>query len=220
MFRLVKEFNTKKIYHFMKEISHKESNALIVFENYNEFCINFIEFMRNKYPKIKITEAFTNSGSKKLVNIIDPSKLIKSYLAPKYDLVCIVPYVTDEYNTNKEYFGLPISIDQSVNFQNDLIDYYGLKKFVVFVLNNNISYKLVSKIIDSLLPEFEIQSVLLGHSYICAEVHNLCLTNPVVIYNNTFLSEQFLGKSFIVFSDTQVDNEEFVYNSIVEKNEK
>lgn len=215
MFHLIRDFKSKKIYHFMKEISHKESNALIVFENYNDFCINFIDFMKNKYPKIKILVSFINS-SNKLINTIDSSKLIKSYLAPKYDLVCIVPYVTDEYDANKEYFGLPINLDKSVNFQDDLVNYYGLKKFVVFVFDRIVSYKLVSKIIDSLLIKFKIQSVLLGQSHVCAEIHNLCLTNPVVIYNNTLISEQFLDKSLIIFNNTQVDNEELIYRLIVE----
>lgn len=219
MFRLIKEFKTKKIYHFMKEISHKESKALIVFENYSNFCFNLVDFMKNKYPKIKILVSFINS-SNKLINTIDSSKLIKSYLAPKYDLVCIVPYVVDEYTANKEYFGLPIHIEKTINFQDDLIDYYGLKKFVVFMLEDDISYKKVSKIIDSILFDFEIHSVLLGNNIVCAEVHNFCLTNPIVIYNNTFLSEQFLNKSLIVFSGIQVDNEEFIYNSIVESDGK
>jgi len=216
MFRIVRDFSKKKVYNYLKELSHKESNALIIFENYNEECNKFIDFMRNKYGNIKIQVAFIGQQLKRIVNVIDPSKINAQNLKSRYDLVCIIPFVLDGYSANKDFFGLPISIEKTINFQDDLASYYGLNKFVVFILKDEISYKKAARIIDLLSIDKNINSVLLGNSIICAEIHNLSMSNPVIIYNNNFLSEQFIKKAFKVFEGVQIEDEQFILESIME----
>lgn len=210
MFKIIKEIKSKKIYHYFKE--NKGTDTLFIFENEDHYkiCSNFITILKEKFKGIKISIMYLYPKKPGiLVNTICIEHITKEKLGSRFDIVFIIPLVYDAYEANTQLFGLPISVERIKNEQDDLIEYYGMGKFIIFNLDENVQYSKIADIIDKLYYQ-NIFVVLIGNSSSIAEVCNLSKTNPIAIFNNIYLVNKFMEKSLSMLNSNNIDDFESV----------
>jgi hypothetical protein len=221
MFKIVNEIKSKKIYHFFKE--NKFNSVLFIFEDEIHFkvCNKLIDILKEKFTNVKFAILYSNPTKPGLfINKINLNQITASNLKSRYDIVFIIPYELDEYNMNNEIFGLPISIERSINNQDNLVNYYNVGNFILFSLDEIVAYNKIAEIIDDIKMDYSFSSVLIGNSISIAEVCNLTKTNPIAIYNNVYLSSQFLKLAFLVVDGFMVSDEVYIINYIVNSQDK
>lgn len=210
MFKIVDNIKSKKIYHFFKEGGI--SSALFIFEDEDQFeiCKKLVNFLKEKFKNVHISIQYLNPKKLSIfVNRIQLNKITRSYLSSNFDLVIIVPISNDEYDANIQFFGLPINVEKVNNNQNNLVEYYGLNQFVLININEVLIKTIynIAEIIDNLYFKYNINCVLFGDSVSIAEICYISKSNPIAIYNNMFLVEQFKNKcSLFLDNFTEIED--------------
>jgi len=203
--KIIEDFSEKKVYHHLMEI--KSGAVLFVLPDMGSLkhFDPILECFKEKNPHLELVSGLLETlKNRKKQNEYVFINMLNRELLTKYEYIFRMPEIFDYSHYIPEIIGYTnitnIKLDKQFNF---ILNHFSIGNFIIVNISKNMDIKLCAEYID-FIEANNVSVILTGYSISCAEISNICETNPIIIYgNNVPLMNDLVKKCKFIVGDVK-----------------